>query len=116
MSAVIKKMKILETIQKYLVLLGINPNETNPFNWKITMGFLLIGLAILSNFILIFSIDNITSMDFVNFFNLISSLMLMCISLATIVSQQTKLFEFIGSLEKLTNESNQKISVWFNEL
>lgn len=100
------KMKIFKAIKEYLVLLGIKPNELPLFNWKITMGFLMFGLGILLNVILIFSLENLTLMDYMNVFNIISSLVLVTICLVAFVLQQTKLFEFIGNIENLINESN----------
>lgn len=106
-------MKIFETIKKQLLFLGMDSSESqNPFNWKITMGFLMIGLGILLNGMLIFTLENITLMDSMNFLNIISSLMLATISLATIVLQQTKLFKSIATIEMLINESKSISVVW----
>lgn len=107
------KMKIFEAIKKQLLFLGMNSSESqNPFNWKITMGFLMIGLGILLNGMLIFTLETITLMDSMNFLNIISSLMLATISLATIVLQQTKLFKSIATIEMLINESKSISVVW----
>lgn len=107
------KMKIFETIKKQLLFLDLDSSELqNPFNWKITMGFLMIGLGILLNGMLIFTLENITLMDSMNFLNIITSLMLATVSLATIVLQQTKLFKSIETIEMLINESKSISVVW----
>lgn len=100
-------MKIFETVQKHLLLLGISPNErAHPFNWKIVMCFLMFGLSILLNVIFIFSGESIILMNYVEFFCVITGLIELGICLLAIVLQQMKLFEVIKTTEKLINESN----------
>lgn len=106
------KMEIFQVIQKRLGILNINPNESNPLNWKITMSFLMFGYSILSCVILIFIAEKITLMDFVISFCVISELIKMGICLAVIVAQRMKLFEVIGSIEKLINESNHDCNLF----
>lgn len=106
MKITIERMKIFETIQKHLAILGINPNESHlRHNWKISLGFFVFGLCIILNVIFIFSIENVTLMNYMEFFNVSTSLILVCHSMATIVLQRVELFEFIDSIEKLVNKS-----------
>lgn len=99
-------MKIFQTFQKYALVLGINQHESNRLNWKITMGFLLLALGILSNVIRISSMENLILMDVVEFFFITSTLADLCFCLATIVWRQLRFFEIIESLDKLITESN----------
>lgn len=100
------KMKIFKRIQKNLVTLGINPNESSPFNWKIMIVFLLLGLGIILNVMFIFPIKDKDLMDYVKVFTIITVLIQLCICMAGIVLQQTKLFVIIGRFEKIINKSN----------
>lgn len=100
-----KVMKIFAKIQKYLLMLGIKPNESYSFNWKVLMVFLAFGFYILSNVMLSISMENPTLMDHLKNFTRISSIASLGISLAAIISQQVKIFEAIGSIERLINES-----------
>lgn len=102
-------MRTFKIIKKELLMLGINPIELHPFNWKATMGFLLFGLSILTNVIFILTIENITLMDFAAFFCMITALAVVGISFAAIVLQQVKLFQVVGSTEKLINKRNSFI-------
>lgn len=99
-------MKIFVTIQKNLVFLGINASESNRFNWKNTMGFLLLSLNLLSSIILIYTLENDDLMGYINGFVSASTMFEMFISFATIVSQQVKLFRTIKITEKIINRSN----------
>lgn len=99
-------MKIFVQIQKDLVFLGINPSESNRINWKIAMGLLLFGLNILSVVTFIFSIENDNNlMDYVNGFCIFCAMCELCVCLLAIVWQKTKVFQVIGSFEKLINKS-----------
>lgn len=102
-------MKIFETIQNKLMILDIHPNESQPFNWKITMGFLTVGSVILSNIILIFSMENVTLVDYAFSFCTSTGLIMMIISLVIITFQRMKLFKVIGSFETITNTSTTYI-------
>lgn len=103
-------MKIFETIEKNLMILGLNPNESKTFNWKITLGFILLSLGwIFSNVMLIFTMENITLMDYVNFSTIISSMIIMSIGLASIIIQQVKIFKIFENVQNLITESN----LWF---
>lgn len=100
------KMKIFKIIQKKLMILGINGNETNRFDWKLKIIFWVVGLGILSSIILICSMETIAIMDYVIFFNLTSSLTLMCNFWGDIVYQRIKLFNLITNIEKIVHQSN----------
>lgn len=104
-SVKIEEMKIFVQIQKDLVFLGINPNESNRINWKTIMGILLFGLNLLSVFIFIFSIENDNLMDYVNGFCIFCAMCELCTCLLAIIWQKSKLFQVIGSFERLINHS-----------
>lgn len=99
------EMEILVKIQKYLVLLGINPSDSNRFNWKIAINFLLLLLNLLSVVVFLFSVENDHLMDFVNGFCMFCGSSELCICSLTVVLQKTKVFQIIGSIEELINES-----------
>lgn len=69
------------------------------------MGILLFGLALLLSVAFISSIDDVILMDYVEFFSMTSALVEIGICSATIVIQQTKLFELIDRFEALINKS-----------
>lgn len=88
-------------------MVGINPKESNRFNWKIAMGFLLSSFNIFLFCIFIFSIEvNDNLLEFVNAFCSVSALVEMGICLAALVCHQMKLLEFIRTIESLINKSN----------
>lgn len=87
------------------MLFGLNPNESNLFDWKIAMGFLIFGLTILSKVTLIFTMESVRVMDFVEFFSTSTALVLMTIFLVAIDLQQLKLFSLIASMEELIDKS-----------
>lgn len=101
-----EKMKTFETIQKNLVLLGINPNAAHPFNWTITLDFIVFGLNILLFFLFILFGQNLILVNYVEFFCMASGFFEISVCLATITLQHIKLYQFIGIIEKLMNESN----------
>lgn len=112
MKIKIEKLKILGTIQKHLAILGINPNESHlQHNWKILLGFFVFGSCIILNVVLIFSLENVTLMNYMEFFNVSTSLILVCHSLATIALQRDNLFGFMDGIERLVNES-KTMFVW----
>lgn len=100
------KMKLFETLKNQLVRLGIDPNqnESNLFNRKITMAFILFGLNILSSVTSILSMEDINRGDFVEIAILFTAFIQMTICLLTIVLQQSKLFAIMGSIEELVNK------------
>lgn len=115
------KMKQFETLIKQLVLLGVNPNESSRFNWKITMVFFIFGMNILLSVISIFTMENIY---YVEIICVLTAFVEMSICLLAIVLQlqQTKLFTIIGSIEKLINKSkpslfayNVEFSIFFKQ-
>lgn len=102
-------MKFFETIQKELLLLGINPNESSPFNWKITMGFLLIGWSILTNVMYVFAMENPSLMDYLACFSVTTTIATVGICFIVIAFQQMKLIGIIEGQQKLVNKSNLRI-------
>lgn len=99
-------MKIFETVIKNLVFLGVDPNESRRFNWKVMTCFLVFGLNIVFNGIFIFSIEDLTLTVYMEFVGIILALIEMSISLLAIVLQRMKLFALIGCIENVINESN----------
>lgn len=89
------------------MLLSIAPSESQHCNWKIQMSFLMLGYSILSNIAFVLFTANVTLMDQVKVFCIISELLKLGICSAVIVQQQSQLFGVIASIEKLLNESNR---------
>lgn len=106
-------MEIFQVLRRKLMLLSINPNELHRFNWKIQMSFLMLGYSILSNIVFIFFTANVTLMDRVKVFCIISELTKLGICLAAVVQRQKKLFGIIENVEKLANESKLYINLCF---
>lgn len=73
------------------------------------MGFVFHAASILASVILIFQIENIALLDWVNFFCITSSLALTNICLAAIVLRQLILFDVIESIENHINKSNLQL-------
>lgn len=86
--------------------MGIDGSESNRFNWKTTMGFLLIALNFLSAIILIFTLENDDLMGYVNGFVSASTLFEMVVSFTVFVLQQRKLFKIIEITEWLIKKSS----------
>lgn len=91
-------MKVFEILRKKLMLLDISPQESHRFNWKIQMSFLMLGYSILSNIVFILFTANVTLMDHVKVFCIISELVKFGICSAVIVQRQMKLFGTIPRL------------------
>lgn len=106
-------MKIFQAAKEQLVLLGITPNASFRFGWKISMCFLVFGLSILSNVMAIFSKDNIILIDDVENICAITAFIEVGICLLTIVLQQRKLFVAVESFQKLINESKSISVRWW---
>lgn len=102
-------MKVFEAIQKPLVMLGIDPNESSRSNWKIAICFLLFILNILSSIIIIFSIEDDNLMAYMIGFCTTSASIEIGVAMAAMVVQQMKLIEFIEITEKLINQSNSSL-------
>lgn len=109
----LRKMKIFVQIQKNLLMLDISPSETNRFNWKIAIGFLLFNFNILSIIIVMFTLESDNLMGFVNGFCIASTLIEMDISFAALVLQQRKLFKFIEITENIIARSNENSSIFW---
>lgn len=99
-------MKIFVKIQGILAMAGIVPNQSNRFNWKIALEFLLFAFILLSSVVVIFTIENNNLTGYVIGLCTTSALIEMGVSFAAIVLQQTKLFEFIEITEELIHQSN----------
>lgn len=106
-------MKVFEILRKKLMLLDISPNESHRFNWKIQMSFLMLGYSILSNIVFILFTANVTLMDHVKVFCIISELVKLGICSAVIVQRQMKLFGVIESIGKIIEKSNQCLLLTF---
>lgn len=100
-----KKMIIFETLIKDLITLGVNPNDSNRFNWRIRFGFFVFGLCISLNVIFIFTIENDNVMVYMKIFCVITGLIQMCICLLATVFQEDKVFSVIKSTENIMNKS-----------
>lgn len=99
-------MKIFKTVIRTLVMLGISPNESCRFNWRLSIGFLVLSFVTLGSVMLMFSIENLSLMNLVEFFIVIPTMLEFGLGLATIALQRMELFEIIASMENLTNKSN----------
>lgn len=98
-------MKILEIIKEKLAILGINSTESSRFNLKVSMGFILFALSIISIVMLIFSLENVTLMDYMESFNILSVLALLGFCLIVIVLKKMELLAFFEKMEILINKS-----------
>lgn len=110
-----QKMKIFVKTQEYLAVLGLNPNESNRFKWKIAAGFLFFASAIFSLGMLIFSDENITVVGSMEVFNIFLSMIEMGISWLVIVLQQMKIFGVFERMENCVNKSNPQKTLNFKE-
>lgn len=101
------KIKIFQTAKKSFAFLGIEQNlsmQLLPFNAKISVGLLMLILAILSNTIYI-SKDAETLAEYTQSIYVCSEVVLMTISLIMLIYNSSELFVIINRCERIANAS-----------
>lgn len=101
------KMKIFQMSQKYFTILGISPNlivQPYPFNRRISIGFLMLGLVLICNYVFIIYGAK-TFLDFSQSIYIGSALAVGSLALAVLVFRVKILFEFIVNFENAINTS-----------
>lgn len=99
------KMKIFQTVRKQYAVLGVS-SSNQPFNGKVLISLLYLGFIISLQIVYTFQVAN-GLMEYVDCISSIFSIIVLFISLATIASKKTLLFESIDKIEKLINVWNK---------
>lgn len=103
-------MKLFKTTQKNFAMIGITPElvtQSYPINWKICMGFLILGSAFISAFAYVFNYAD-------TFFEYTQSIFIgfvvaFAISILLIpILKVEKLFEMINRFDSISNMSKRK--------
>lgn len=100
-------MKILQLTQKNLAAVGVSQNlllQPNPFNARIWLGFLILGLYFICNVVYIF-FGAKTFADHTQSICRSSFAVFIILSLAIIVFNVKKLFQLIDTGERVINTS-----------
>lgn len=99
------KRKIFQMSQKYFTVLGISPIlmvQSNPFNQKNLICFLVFGLQLISEFIYILY-EAETFWDYIQSIYFCSVSILATVVFLILVFRVDKLFKYIGNSENLNN-------------
>lgn len=114
-----RKMKVLKTSQEYFAFLGISSEKSRQklfFNYKILMGFILLGYSLVAHFV--YSIYVVKSFDkCIECICGIFATVVITTCFATMVFGMRILFESIDSIENLIETSEYKSELnWSTEV
>lgn len=101
------KVKMFQMSQKYFAILGINPNlidQAYRVNWKISIGFSMLGIGLICNLLFIFC-EAKTFWEFSESTYICCGLILGTSAMAFLVLRVELLFELIGNFEDAINTS-----------
>lgn len=100
-------MKIFQTVEKKLAILGFTPNqslETNLLNKKILMGALILAVSILSLFAFLFRLAN-TFMEYTKSAYLIATTIATIVCFVSVVFKMQNLFDIMVGFRQIVNMS-----------
>ena len=107
------KMKAFRLTQKNFALAGISPNlltQSYPLNGKILMGFLTLGLAIISLLMYVFNDAN-TFIEYTQSIYMCSLATLIVFAVMILILKRVTLYEFINGMDETINISPWKLNL-----
>lgn len=101
------KIQIFQSTKEYLAILGITSNlmvQTYPFNRKILIGYLILGVALICNLVFVI-FEKKTFWEFTQSIYFSSDALVCTLGFTVLVFRLSTLFEAIVTLESAINAS-----------